>query len=264
MDLRIIHDLNKVYAFLKNKTRYDYIYQLNNLSVSQWGNVVCYGLVDGDVLKEIVMTNINYHIPVLLSASFNNVNQSAELVERIKMYLPVKFYTHMDRSTLEKVFPSEEISDLEEYVNMGLEDHHELSKSQTAEVVRLGYQDLNDIRLLISISYPEAWLDDELLKLKENFGIYVDGKLVSFAGIHAYSESYHVAAIAHVTTHPEYRNRGYAQQVVGALAGSLQKKIKYIGLNVKTDNIEALKCYRKLGFKEFGKFVACQIDNNRY
>lgn len=261
MEVGVIHDVSKVYEFLENKARYDYIYQFSNLSERQWINAVCYGLIDGSEIKEIAMINMNYDIPVLLAACFDDGKYSIELMKKIKKFLPPKFYTHIDKTTLEEVFSKDRIYELEEYMNMGLCDYDLLDNKNEKGAVRLGFKDMEAIRGLISLSYPEAWLDDELVKLNENFGVYSDGKLVSFAGIHAYSEQYQVAAVAHVTTHPEYRKRGYAEKAVTALSKSLKEKIKCIGLNVKVDNFQALNCYKRIGFKEFGRFVACEIEN---
>ena len=223
---------------------------------------MCYGLFDGDQIKEIAMMNMNCYIPVLLAASFDNKEYSKVLINDIKKFLPAKFYTHINKSTLEEVFPKNNIAELNEYMNMGLCDYDILNKKYDSEAVRLGSDDITVIKELISISYPEAWLDDELVGLNENFGIFIGEKLISFAGIHAYSEQYEVAAIAHVTTHPEFRRRGYAEKIIVAMSKSLEQKIKYIGLNVKVNNLQAVNCYQKLGFKEFGKFIACEIFDN--
>lgn len=222
---------------------------------------VCYGLFDNDELKEIAMLNINYSIPVLLAASFNNVEYNIELLRRMKSFLPSRFYAHIDRVTLETVFPQNNIHNYEEYFNMGLCGYDTIDKRLNDDIVRLGYKNLEEIKELITASYPEAWLDEELVKVDENFGAYVDGKLISFAGIHAYSEKYQVAAVAHVTTLPEFRKRGYAERVVAELVKSLMNKVKFIGLNVKVANLSAINCYKKLGFKEFGSFIACEIEN---
>jgi RimJ/RimL family protein N-acetyltransferase len=260
MEVRIIHEVSTVYEFLKNKTRYDYIYQFSNLEINNWRNVVCFGLYHEEKLKEIAMLNINYDIPVLLSATFSGAGYNIELIKRIKKLLPTKFYTHMDKNTLDTVFSQDNILALEEYINMGLCDYEQLSTVKNNEAGRLTFENIEEIKELISKSYPEAWLDDELVKLDENFGIYKADKLISFAGIHAYSEKYQVAAIAHVTTLAEFRRKGYGEKVVAALSNSLNNKIKYIGLNVKADNTNAINCYKKLGFKEFGSFVACEIE----
>jgi len=262
MEVKIIHNASEVYEFLKEKTRYDYIYQVNDLSPKEWDNVICYGLFDNSQLKEIAMLLINYDIPVLLAASFANEKYNTELLSKIKKFLPSKFYTHIDRETLDNVFHTKNILELEEYMNMGLCNYELLNEKGGNEAARLGFNDLEDIKELINESYPEAWLDDDLVKLNKNFGIYVDGKLVSFAGIHAYSEEYQVVAVAHVTTHPDYRQKGYGEKVVCSLVKDLKNKIDFIGLNVKVNNLAAINCYKKLGFEEFGKFVGCEIVNN--
>lgn len=262
MEVKIIHDASKVYEFLKDKTIYNYIYQFADLSPKEWDNVICYALFDNSELKEIAILLINYDIPVLLAASFANEKYNTELLSRIKNFLPSKFYTHIDRETLNNVFDANNVKDLEEYMNMGLCNYNLLNEKGGNEAVRLGFNDLKDIKELINESYPEAWLDDDLVKLNKNFGIYVDGKLVSFAGIHAYSEEYQVVAVAHVTTHPDYRHKGYGEKVVCSLVKDLKNKIEFIGLNVKVNNSPAINCYKKLGFKEFGEFIGCEIINN--
>ncbi|MFZ5351928.1 MAG: GNAT family N-acetyltransferase [Bacillota bacterium] len=261
MELQIIHNRKAVYEFLSIKKRYDYIYQFNNLEEKNWNNVICFGLFDKSYLKEIAMLNINYGIPVLLAAGFDNIEYSVELLKRLKPFLPNKLYTHIDKQVLDNVFDAESIDELEEYMNMGLDNYNMLEKNCSNQAIRLGADKLNDIKALMKESYPEAWLDDELVSLNENFGIYLDGKLISFAGIHAYSEEYQVAAVAHVTTHPFYRNKGYAEKTTNALLNSLKDRVKFIGLNVRIENHNAIKCYKKLGFTVYGKFAACRITN---
>lgn len=262
MEVKIIHSSSEVYEFFKNRIRYNYIYQFNNLSQKEWKNVICYGLFHDSQVKEIAMLNINYHIPVLLAASFENGEYNTELIRRIKKFLPPKFYTHIDRVTLENVFQQDDISEIEEYMNMGLCNYDMIDKKVEKGTLRLGFDNISDIKELLAASYPEAWLDDELVKLNKNFGISVNKKLVSFAGLHAYSEEYGVAAVAHVTTHPDYRNKGYGKKVVASITSDLKDKIEFIGLNVKVYNISAINCYRKLGFKESGRFMSCEITNN--
>lgn len=262
MEVKIVHDVGIVYEFLKNKTRYNYIYQFSNLTANQWQKLVCYGLFQGDEIKEIAMVCMNYDIPVLLATSSDNKKYSIELIKGVKRFLPVKFYTHIDKATLEAVFSQNNVYELEEYLNMGLCDYNALDKKCNSEAVRLGFKDINIIKELISKSYPEAWLDDDLVKLNENFGIFAKEKLISFAGIHAYSEQYQVAAVAHVTTLLQYRKQGHAENVVASLSKSLKEKVEFIGLNVKVNNVDAINCYKRLGFSEFGRFVACEIENN--
>ncbi len=259
MKVKCVHHAEEVYELIKDRARHDYIYQFNNLEPKLWENVVCFGLYSGTGLKEIAMLNMNYRVPVLLAACYDNVELNIELISGIKKYLPPEFYTHMDHTTLITVFSKSEIHGKEDYMNMGLCDQTAMAGRPTGEAVRLGWKDLQDIKELLEASYPDAWLDDELVKLGENFGIYADSKLISFAGIHAFSRKYQVAAVAHVTTHPDHRKKGHGEAVVAELLKDLKDKIGYIGLNVRANNQPAISCYKKLGFKAFGSFAACEI-----
>jgi ribosomal protein S18 acetylase RimI-like enzyme len=258
LQVKIIHNRQAAYEFLKNKCRYDYLYQFYDLEEKNWENVICYGLFDDGEIKQIAIIAINYGIPVLIAASYQDIEYNIILLRQIKKFLPTQFYTHIDKETLNTVFREDKISELQEYMNMGYEEMVDVELKDSA--LRIGYKQLVDIKDLLSQSYPEAWLDDELVKLNRNFGIYNGDKLVSFAGIHAYSDEYQVAAVAHVTTHPDYRRMGYGEIVVSSLIKDLKNDIKYIGLNVKTDNYTAINCYKNLGFKEYGKFVGCEIS----
>jgi ribosomal protein S18 acetylase RimI-like enzyme len=73
--------------------------------------------------------------------------------------------------------------------------------------------------------------------------------------VHVYSIRYKVAALGNITTHPDYRGRGYGRMVTGRVCKSLLgDEIDHIGLNVKADNAGAIRCYEKLGFEVVGSF----------
>lgn len=259
MRVEVIHEPEEAFRFLANKNRCDYIYQFYNLAANNWKQTICYGLYSGTELCQIAMISMGYGIPVLLAANFEDSKRNIELVGKLRDFLPKSFYTHMDIETLHSVFEKEKLTEYHEYLNMGYDIQRE-TVMPPVQVDRLGIEELNKIERLISESYPDAWLDEELIKLGRNFGVYSGERLVSFAGIHAYSEKYQVSAVAHVTTHPEFRRQGLGEAAVAALINDLKKDIKYIGLNVKVDNQAAINCYKKLGFQELSRFAACQID----
>ena len=263
MKVKIIHDSNEVFEFIKTRIRYDYMYQFNNLDEREWPNTICYGLYDGAILKEMAMIYTAYDIPVLLAASFEGNEHNKRLLKTIKAYLPLKFYTHIDEKTLKEVFDGDDISDYHEYVNMGISDFSKIDDLDRKNTVRLGYAEINRIKTLFEEGYPDNWVDDSLIKLTDNYGVEIKDKLISFAGIHAYSIKHQVAAIAHVTTHPDYRSRGYARDSIVALIKDLREKVQYIGLNVKVKNHPAINCYKNIEFQEYGRFIACVITNSK-
>lgn len=88
------------------------------------------------------------------------------------------------------------------------------------------------------------------------YGVLDEGALVAVAGTHLVSETYGVAAIGNVFTHPGYRGRGYATLTTRAVAGELRRRgIRTIVLNVAQENAPALHVYEKLGFARCCPFL---------
>jgi ribosomal protein S18 acetylase RimI-like enzyme len=88
------------------------------------------------------------------------------------------------------------------------------------------------------------------------YGVEVRGRLVAVAGTHLISPAYGVAAVGNVFTHPAYRRRGYAIACTSAVVEEiLAEGIGTIVLNVDERNVQAMRIYRKLGFREHCRFV---------
>ncbi|HVH15871.1 MAG TPA: GNAT family N-acetyltransferase [Candidatus Angelobacter sp.] len=52
-----------------------------------------------------------------------------------------------------------------------------------------------------------------------------------------------------VCTHPDYRGRGYASSLVSALIYRIRERSEIPFLHVRTENVDAIRVYEKLGFK---------------
>jgi predicted GNAT family acetyltransferase len=78
--------------------------------------------------------------------------------------------------------------------------------------------------------------------------------------VHVYSRRYRVAALGNIATHPDYRGKGYGKVVAARVCKSLLNDIDHIGLNVKTDNKGAIRCYQKLGFETVGAFGEFNVE----
>lgn len=102
--------------------------------------------------------------------------------------------------------------------------------------------------------YAEAHFSPYQLMQGVFYGVERDGRLVAVAGTHLVSETYGVAAIGNVFTHPDYRGRGYAQACTAAVLRNLAARIPTIVLNVGADNAVARHVYAKLGFTEHCEF----------
>ena len=83
------------------------------------------------------------------------------------------------------------------------------------------------------------------------------------AGVHFYSKETSIAAIGNVATQPQYRGKGYAGSVTASLVRDLWKEVRYIGMNVRADNIPAIKAYEKMGFVLYTSHVEVKATRRR-
>ena len=120
--------------------------------------------------------------------------------------------------------------------------------SSEAEVVSLGPADVARVREFYAHAYPQNWFDPDTLRTGLYRGAQLDESLVAIAGTHVFSRRRRVAAIGNVATRGDCRGRGHATSVVRALCRAAEPWADHIGLNVKAENIGAIRCYERLGF----------------
>jgi ribosomal-protein-alanine N-acetyltransferase len=76
------------------------------------------------------------------------------------------------------------------------------------------------------------------------------GRLVAAGGTHLYSDPESVATIGNIYTHRAYRGRGHAKTVTAAIVETvLERGIRTVVLNVKSQNTTAIRIYEQLGFR---------------
>ena len=87
------------------------------------------------------------------------------------------------------------------------------------------------------------------------YGIFKNQQLVSTAGTHLVSQTYNLAAVGNIYTHPEHRGKGYGTQATSAVVAELLNQgIRDVVLNVEQDNIPANHVYERLGFERYCPF----------
>ena len=79
------------------------------------------------------------------------------------------------------------------------------------------------------------------------FGIYEGADLVAAAGTHLFAPDEQAAAIGNVYTRRDRRGRGLSRAVTKAVLHRL-RHLKTVGLNVRDDNVAAIRVYESLGF----------------
>jgi ribosomal protein S18 acetylase RimI-like enzyme len=122
-----------------------------------------------------------------------------------------------------------------------------------AEVERLFPSDIGDLNRLYQLGFA-SWLPSSAIGDGVYYGMRVNGRLVSAAGTHVVSPTARLAVVGNVLTHLDYRGRGFATAVTGAVTAELLRTCDQVVLNVRADNPPAINAYRRLGFAEHTRF----------
>jgi ribosomal protein S18 acetylase RimI-like enzyme len=122
-----------------------------------------------------------------------------------------------------------------------------------ADVRRLLPVDIGELNRLYQLGFA-SWLPSSAIGDGVYFGIRVGGRLVAAAGTHVVSAQARIAVVGNVLTHVDYRGRGYATAVTGAVTAELLRTCDQVVLNVRSDNPPALQAYRRLGYAEHVRF----------
>jgi ribosomal protein S18 acetylase RimI-like enzyme len=116
-----------------------------------------------------------------------------------------------------------------------------------ADVQRLLPVEIGELNRLYQLGFA-SWLPASAIADGLYYGIGVGGRLISAAGTHVISPAGRLAVVGNVMTHSEFRGRGYATAVTGAVTAELLRFCDQVVLNVRADNPPALAAYRRLGY----------------
>jgi ribosomal protein S18 acetylase RimI-like enzyme len=122
-----------------------------------------------------------------------------------------------------------------------------------ADVRRLLPADIGELNRLYQLGFA-SWLPSSAIAEGVYFGVRLGGRLVAAAGTHVISREARLAVVGNVLTHVDYRGRGFATAVTGAVTAELLRFADQVVLNVRSDNPPALQAYRRLGYAEHVRF----------
>ncbi len=122
-----------------------------------------------------------------------------------------------------------------------------------ADARRLLPIEIGELNRLYQLGFA-SWLPSSAIAEGVYYGIRVGGRLVAAAGTHVISPQARLAVVGNVLTHIDYRGRGYATAVTGAVTAELLRTGDQVALNVRSDNPPALQAYRRLGYAEHVRF----------
>jgi GNAT superfamily N-acetyltransferase len=252
VELHQIKDRKKLVRYFRQDLP-THAYSLGDLDDLNWPRTTYYGEIRGEGISRVSTLYHGEGLPVLLMFGPKGTFQNKYFRSLIPL-LPDSFYAHFSPG-LEELFSQDfNIVDHGDHNKMSLVEANMRGEEDSEKAFRLTDGHLQELLELYQQSYPENAFDPQMLVTGKYYGCRSGNSLVSVAGIHVYSSYYRVATLGNITTHPDHRNRGYARIVTRALCHDLLNEVEYIGLNVKADNLAAIRLYQTLGFEFASKY----------
>lgn len=258
-NFKVVRLYNKaeIEQFLRQNS-FLHLYSIGDLDNFFWEHTTYYALKQHAQIKQIALLYTGSPLPVILGFTEKQTKLMAKLLQSIK--LPKQFYAHLSANLVEVFADNYQIKSPGLHYKMGLTNPALLDNFNPDKVSQLTIGNVRELEELYRVSYPGNWFEPRMLETGYYYGIRHGKKLVSVAGVHVYSEHYQVAALGNVTTHPLFRGQGLGACVCAKLCKQLLKKVVHLGLNVKADNLNAIRCYQKLGFEYIATFAEYALD----
>lgn len=258
MQALCLHDKQEIAAFLQRNV-FLHLYALGDLDDFFWPYTTWYALKEQQI-GQVALLYAGSTVPTLLGICEEPLDEMRKLLQAIVHLLPQRFYAHLSGDLATALADTYHCASLGIHYKMALLDKTRLETVDTTDVVQLTVADLDELETFYANSYPGNWFDPRMLETGCYYGLRRDKQLASVAGIHVYSPRYKVAVLGNVTTHPDYRGQGLATAVCAKLCQALLRTVDYVGLNVKTDNLSAIKCYERLGFAPIATYEEFECE----
>lgn len=251
-DPQICTDKNALEHYLRRFPQLNF-YLLGDLDDFFWPDTRWYVWPDSDQIHAVVLLYTAVKPVVLLAILNDNQPVLSGLLGKLIPELPPQVYAHLSPG-LEQLFESEyRCQHHGEHYKMVLTSPAALQEIDTSSVISLSEADLPRLESLYQASYPGNWFNPRMLKTGQYVGIQDDsGQLLCAAGVHVYSTAYRIAALGNITTRPAWRGQGLATSTSAGLCKQLQSSVDLVGLNVRSDNLAAIRTYQKIGFEVAG------------
>jgi GNAT superfamily N-acetyltransferase len=260
MKVICLHDKDTIETFLRGNVFLN-IYSLGDLDDFFWPYTTWYALTDSTGIRTIALIYTGGSLPCLhVLGEDDKAVYMEELLRCLIGILPRRFHAHLNSGSESILAEHYHFRPFGRHDRMALTDKSLLEVIDTSKAKGLSMSHLGEIMCLFEKAYPGNFFEPRMLETEQYYGIRESGALVCVAGVHVYSASYRVAALGNITTHPDYRGRGYGRMAAAKVCKSLLKEIDHIGLNVKADNTSAIRCYEKLGFEAIGSFGEFDVE----
>ncbi|MBN2446303.1 MAG: GNAT family N-acetyltransferase [Phycisphaerae bacterium] len=248
-----LHDKRTIEAALRRDVALN-IYHLGDLDERFWPHTTWYAAERGGEIAHVALMYTGLSLPALLALTAEDLAGMRGLLESITRVLPRRFYCHLSRGLEPALSSAYRLDSHGTHLKMRLVRPALTAATDTAGAVLLSDGDREEVERLYADSYAGHWFEPQMLATRLYFGVRVDGRLVSVAGVHVHSAGQRVAALGNITTHPDFRGHGLARVATAAVCQALGETTDVVGLNVKADNGAAIRCYETLGFETVAEY----------
>jgi len=209
-------------------------------------------------IEDVILIYTGLDTPAVLA--FGLTERFGDLLDGMLDLLPVRFYCHFQETSHDIFLRRYREKPLGRHLKMKLGSFTPVSDIDNACIVRLDGSHEPHLRALYDTAYPDNYFDSRMLATGKYFGclvddrLHADDRLQAVAGVHVCSDEYNIAVLGNITTHPDHRGRGLATALTSHLTAELVEEGKLVCLNVKVDNLPAIRCYEKLGFETIHEY----------
>lgn len=241
-------------------------YQLGDLDEPYFGLSHWYAAGADDHLDAVALLYTGLSMPVLLT--YGDPTSMASILDRYQHDLPGRMIAHMPPDHLSalvryyRTSGAGKLATMRPMLRMGLrstefvdEPDARASANPSFEVVPLAMRDTGEIMELYQF-YPDNFFEPAQLASDHYYGVRLDGRLASVAGVHVFAPDSRVACLGNIVTHPDSRGRGLSTACTRHLCRRLiSAGVDVLALNVDRDNVAAVRVYEKLGFREHNTYL---------
>ncbi|MFT6397038.1 MAG: GNAT superfamily N-acetyltransferase [Bradymonadia bacterium] len=214
-------------------------------------------LREGDLVS-LAMVYEGLTVPALFTAG--RADGIRRLLKKLGSNLPERVTGHVPpehRASVESVLRP--VRPLKRVARMGLSADAFVDPGESDVVVDvLSHKDTGAILQLYS-KWPDNLFEPFQLESGLYFGVRSGGTLACIAGIHNLSETFDVAAIGNLVTHPDHRGEGYARACTAALLRTVLSRVGRVTLDVQEDNEPAVRTYTRFGFTQRAEFFEGEL-----
>lgn len=229
-------------------------YMLGDLEPEYADMCTWYGAGDGERLEALVLVYTGLSLPVVITHGTSGALE--DVATAFADELPGRTLMHLQPhhvAALAGVFETERLVPT---LRMGLAapDFRPVADDRWS-LEPLSHRHTGELVELYSTLFPDHFFEPAQLDSGHYYGIRVGAQLVSIAGVHVYGRTGSVAVLGNIFTHPDHRGLGMSTACTSHLCQRLiDEGIGTLALNVRRQNLAAVRVYERLGFRYHDTF----------